>query len=291
MSLQTTRRALLRAGGLTLLGVGGGCLSRTDPGADASPTETPEPTPTERPTPTASGVYANQPDGPEPYPGLPEESTSEAAVDYAEAFEQARVYNSLHEPDIEDISAWGTAAHDVARPGGHYVVATGGGYANYPDAHADWGQLPALFFVSPSLVVRVAGFEDRYFDCTEVFASEDESENFARPCEGEHAQYRVYNLHPAPHDLSVTVEYLGADEPTTVLEREYSVSYEQGVQQGSVTRRTGTYRLTASIADGPTATHEWDLSLAPLDSDPPLSILVTPSGELQFHRPPFGTIQ
>ena len=298
MSPRTTRRALLRAGSLTLLGASAGCLGRDAPETDGPPTETRtatetrSPTATERPTPTATGVYASQPDGPEPYPERPDDATPDAAVEYAKAFERARVHNSLHEPDVEDLSARGTAAHDTTRPGGHYVVATGGGYANYADdLHADWGQLPALFFVSPALVVRVAEFEDHYFHCTDVFASDDESENFGRKCEGEHAEYRVYNVHPEPHDLSVTVEYLGDDGPTTVLEREYSVSYDRGVQQGSVTRRKGAYRLTASIPDGPALTHEWDLTLAPLERDSPLSVLVTPSGGLRVHRPPFGNIR
>jgi hypothetical protein len=76
-----------------------------------------------------------------------------------------------------------------------------------------------------------------------------------------------------------------------VLEREYRVLYDRGIQQGSVTRRRGTYRLTASIPDGPTLRYEWDLTRAPPDRDPPLSVLVTPGGGLWVHRPPFGTIR
>lgn len=293
MSPRMTRRALLQSGGPVLAGIGTGCLSTEDSRPNSSPsTESPTTgSPTPRETPTATGTYASQPSGPKSYPSRPEDQRKSAAVAFAKAFEQVRVHNALSESNVEDMSARGNAIHYASRPSGHYVLATGSGYANYADGlHADWGQLPALFFVSPSLVVRTAEFEEFYFDCQDVFASDTPDENFVAACEGASARYRAYNVNPEPHELSVTVEFLGEDGPTTVLEREYQLSYDHGIQQGSVTRRRGTYRLSAALESGPTATDDWELSTPPTAPPRPVTVLVTPAGGLTIRRVPFGEI-
>ncbi|WP_276272599.1 hypothetical protein [Haloarcula litorea] len=283
-----TRRSLLRAAGLSAAAVAG-CATGDGPATD---TEGSTPTETDRPTPSATGTFADRPSGPKMYPEPPAEVTADAAVAFAEEFEAARVHNSLHEPDVTDLSARGTAAHDTAAHRGHYVVATGGGYANYEDGvHADWGQLPALYFVGPGLVVRTAELADRVRDCEDVYAAPERAGNFAPACEGDDASYRAYCLHPEPRELTVTVEWPGEDGATTVLERTHTVGYDRGVEQLGVTRRSGTHRVTASLADGPTATHEWDLATGPPEYGPPLTVLVTPTGGLRFHRPAFPEVR
>lgn len=235
-----------------------------------------------------TGTYASQPSGPEPYPDRPGEMTRDAAIAYVAEFERVRTYNALHEADVEELSVDSRTAYDTAAHGGHHVLAAGSGYANYADgAHADWGQVPALYFVGPDLTVRVADYEDRYFHCSEVFAADDPAENFADECEGTHAEYRAYNLHAEPHDLSVTVSLVDDEQTQQVLEREYELGTTEGVQQGSVTRRRGTYRLTASLESGPTTTFRWELSSAPTYRDPPVTVLVTPAGGVTVRRPPF----
>lgn len=289
------RRDVLRAGGTTLLGALAGCL-----GGDAlgDSTEMPArpgtatPTPTPQGTPTATGTYADAPSGPASYPDRPDDLAPGTVVEYAREYEHARVTNTLHEPDVEDLHVECRAMHDTTAHGGHYALATCTGYANYADGlHADWGQRPALFFVAPELTVRIGDVEDRYFHCSEVFAAEDPSENFAEVCEGGDAAYEVYNVHPEPHTLSVTVTFLGDAGAETVLARTYEMAPVGGLRQGSVTYRKGTYRVVASLADGPEATREWTLRTEQTSEEQPLTVMITPQGGVRFRRPPFPELR
>lgn len=287
------RRQALLAGGATVLGALAGCLASDRPGSPTgSPSPTATPTHTPQRTPTATGTYADAPSGPEPYPERPGELTGDTAVEYARTYEHARVTNLLHEPDVEDLHVESRAVHDAAAHGGHYALATCTGYANYADGvHADWGQRPALYFVAPRLSVRIEDLEDHHFHCSEVFAAADPAENFADVCDGGDAAYQAYNVHPERHTLSVTVTFLGDDGPETVLERTYEMAPASALRQGSVTYRTGTYRVTASLAEGPEATAEWTLRSEPSSEDPPLAVFVTPHGGVTFRRPPFPAIR
>jgi hypothetical protein len=288
MDTPLTRRRLLRAGAVgTALSLAG-CRLVTDGGTSRSTTDR---SPTPGPTPDGTGTYASTPAGPKSYPDRPAEATSEAAVEFARTFERTRAYNQLHAEDTEDISTRGAARHDRPAHGGHYVLAASTGYANYTDdIHADWGQLPVLYFVSPGLVVRAGDYRDRYVDCSEVFASEDSAKNFATPCDGQWASYRVHNLHTEAHEISVTVAYGTGEDSTPVLDREYAVEPTGGVQQESVTYRRGTYRVRAETGGEVTASAEWRLT-GPADQDRPLTVLVTPVGDLRIRRVPFGSVR
>lgn len=276
------RRSYLATAGSVVLA---GCLS------DVRAPGTRPKTGTDARTPDQTGTYASQPAGPERYPDRPGELTRDAAVAYVEEFERVRTYNALHEADVEEIHADSRTVYDTAAHGGHHVLASGSGYANYADGvHADWGQSPALYFVGPSLTVRAADYDDHYFHCSEVFAADDPAENFADACEGDDATYRAYNLHPTPHSLSVTVSLLGDGSPTTVLERRYDLGTTDGLKQGSVTRRRGTYRLTASLDSGPATSYRWTIRSAPTYEDPPVTVLVTPAGAVTVRRPPFPEV-
>lgn len=242
-------------------------------------------------TPTVTGTYADQPDGPESYPVRLDEPTRDAATEYVEEFERVRTANALHRDDVEDLHASSRSVYDTAAFGGHLLLASGSGYANYADGtHADWGQAPALFFVGSDLTVRVADYDHRYFHCSEVYAADDPAENVADECEGTHGEYRAYNLHHERHGLSVTVTFLGEDGERNVLEREYDLGVLDGVKQSSVTRRRGTYRVTASLDDGATATYEWELQSAPTFGIAPVTVLVTPAGGVAVRRLPFQEI-
>jgi hypothetical protein len=237
---------------------------------------------------TESGTYADAPSGPEAYPSRPDEVDRAAAVAFVEAFEYARTYNSLHEDDVEELSVSVESHYDRAAHDGHYALATTTGYANYADGlHADWGQSPALYYASADLVVRVGRFEDFYGDCRDVFASDDPTENFAAICEGGDAAFRAYNLHPEAHTVSVDVDYLGEEGATDVLAEDYFLGTNDAIQQESVTYRKGTYRVSATLETGARASADWPLDREPTWEDPPLCVLVEPTGGLAIRRVPF----
>ncbi|NHN40625.1 hypothetical protein G9C85_03100 [Halorubellus sp. JP-L1] len=299
-ALRSRRRLLAAIASSAAAASTAGCLGDaigTDPSTpDSGPAETTTSTETTPPDTarettrevTDSGTYADAPDGPESYPSRPSDPDRATAVEFVEAFEHARTYNSLHEDDVEDLSVSAKSQYDRAAHGGHYALATTTGYANYADGvHADWGQAPALYHVSADLVVRVGRYEDYYGDCEDVFASDDPSENFAEICEGGDAAFRAYNLHPDAHTVTVDVDYLDESGATDVLAEEYFVGTTDAVQQGSVTYRKGTYRITATLENGAHDSADWTLDREPTWDDPPLCVLVEPTGGLDIRRVPF----
>jgi hypothetical protein len=206
---------------------------------------------------------------------------------YVQTFERARTENALHSGDVTDLSAHARTHYDTAAHGGHYVLAMGDGYANYEDGmHADWGQLPALYFVAPELTVRIEDRADYHFDCEEVYAAEDPAENFAQQCEGSDAAYLLYNLRPEERRVTVTVEYLGDERTETALERTRPIAGMTALAQESVSYRQGTHRVRATLENGREATYEWDLSFAP-DGSPTVTVLVTPVGGVAIREVPF----
>lgn len=263
-----------------------GCAGGSLTSRSATPTATRVPTSTPIPTPTATGTHGDLPAGPRSYPDRPADLSPETVREYVHDVEHARTYNVLYEPDMTDSSLDCRTVYERESDGGHYALASCTGYANYPNVHADWGQTPALYFVSDDLTVRVGDYDSQHFHCTDVFASEDPSENFAEVCGGGDAAYRVYNVHPEPHTVRVRVEFLASDAET-VLERQYTLAPATGVEQGSVTYRKGVYRVTASLDDGPEATYRWELETAQTREDSPVTVLVTPAAELTIRRVPF----
>lgn len=289
-----TRRTVLLGVGTALLSSTAGCLAAD---GDDAPTESPDPSttpPTTSPTPTPppAGTYADTPDGPEPYPSpLEDDVTPQAATAFAKAFEHARTTNVLHQPDVEDMSVDCRTLHDTSGPSGQYVLATCTGYANYADdVHADWGQHPAFYYVAPGVTIRAGSYDSHYFDCEDVYASSDPTENFAERCSGDDASYRAYNLSPEPHTLSVTVEFLTDSGSEPVLERTYELGSTAGIRQESVTYRRGTYRLTATLETEATATFQWEIQSKPEWDDPPVTILVTPTSGVEIRRVPFPEV-
>lgn len=291
--MSPSRRRILQSVGLLAAGAGCTGRNRTESGTSEEPTATTEPTAAATPTPLPTGTFASMPDGPTDYPDRPDELTRETVTAYAREFEYVRTENALYEPNIEEHNVESQAIYDTASVGGHYAIATASGYANYSDGvHADWGQRPAFYFLAPGLTVRIEDLADQYGHCTDVFAAEDPEKNFAKVCEGGDAAYRVYNFRPDVRDLTVTVEFLGADgkqtaNPTPVLEREYGLRGTFGLKQGSVTYRRGVYRLTATLGDGTETTYRWELFSEPTYEDPPVSVIIDARSGLQVRRPPF----
>lgn len=287
-STHPTRRRLLAGAGSGLAAALAGCLASDDPeSGDAETTTDTATTTVESHTVSESGTIADDPPGPEPYPDRPTDGSRAAAVEFVEAFEYARTYNSLHEDDVEKISVDAVTHYDRADNDGHYVLARGSGYANYSDgAHADWGQATAFYYVEPSFAVRTGYYEDHYSDCEDVFASDDPDENFSTPCEEPPAGFRAYNLSPNARTLEVSVEYRG-EVTTEVFADQYFLGTIDAIEQESVTYRKGTYRVTARVEDGPTASADWELQREASYRDPPLCILVEPTGALTIRRVPF----
>jgi hypothetical protein len=290
-----TRRAVLRSAAVALGGVAAGCVAPSGGGADGSAATASESATgrqtTAEPTPTPdTGTYADAPSGPEPYPDRPSSPTVESVRQYAKYFEYARAYNKLHEPDAEEVNVEASAAYDVAGDGGHYAVAKCTGYANYEDGlHADWGQLPALYFVTENLTVRVADLDHEYRNYEEVFAADDPAENVEQPGEGRSSGYRVYNLDPESHDLSVTVEFLGGSSPVEAFATDYDLGPASGLTQESVTYRRGEYRLSAELASGARTEARWTVdeeSYARYRT----AVVVSPTGSLSVRRLSFDDL-
>jgi hypothetical protein len=289
MALYPTRREILLGASITLGGTLSGCLSGTKSARSTdSQSETSSPKPTTTATRPPAGTYADAPDGPEPYPSRPGDVNPGAATEYARQFEHARTTNVLYDTDVEDLHVDCRAVYDTAAPHGHYVLATCTGYANYADdVHADWGQQPALYFVGSDVTIRAGSYESEYSDCEDVFASSNPAENFAERCSGQSASYRASNVSQSQHSLTVTVEFRSETGTVPVLERTYSLDATTGVRQESVTYRRGTYRLTAVLENGSTATFDWQIRSEPVWDDPPVTVLVTPTADVVIRRVPF----
>lgn len=290
----TTRRRLLAA----LATLPAGCATRGEGGDDSSvdataetsgptatteSTEPSESTETPTPAPLPARTLADPPDGPEPYPDRPTRDDADAAVAFAKQFEYAQGYNLLHEPDAETISVDAQARHVRAvAAGGHYVLGSRGGYANYADGvHADLGTSPRLFFVSPQYAVRVSHPDDRLRNCEKVDAADDTADNFAAECSGDDARYAVVNLAPETRELDVTVTRSDTDE--TVTSESYRLVPGRAVVFDGVTRRRGLYRLAVTAGDRET-TAEWNLRDGPAERPP--VVVSTPYRRLAVERFP-----
>lgn len=305
--MSPSRRRVLHSLGVGLFGAVAGCGGR-EPDTDrppSTPTETatssPSETPTDTPvqTPTATGTYVQGLGGPADYPDRPDDLTRSAAKEYVQVVEHARVENEMRsygDHEVEEFELRCRSVYDTHAHGGHYVLAGCTGYANYEDgSHADWGHSPGFYFVAPELTIGSGQPRPEHRDCQTVFAAEDDAKNFATPCEESAASVRVYGFHPEPHDLTVTVEFLGADgtatgSPQVAFEREYALAPASGIRQNGVTYRRGEYRLTATLDTGAEATYRWSLSTAPSPDTPPVSVLVTPTAGVRIRRPPFPEI-
>lgn len=296
----TTRRRLLAA----LATLSAGCATRGEGGDDSSvdataetsgptaTTESTEPSETPTPAPLPERTVADPPDGPEPYPDRPARDASDAAVTFVRQFEYAQGYNRLHESDAETISVDAQARHvRTVAAGGHYVLGSRGGYANYADGvHADLGTGPRLFFVSPEYVVRVPRSDNRLRNCENVDAADDATDNFATECSGDDARYAVVNLAPETREIDVTVSRVETSETAsragsgeTVTDESYRLVPGRTVVFDGVTRRRGLYRLTVT-AGGRETTAEWDLRNGPGERPP--TVVSTPRRRLTVDRFP-----
>jgi hypothetical protein len=294
--LDRSRRRLVAVAAGAIVAGTAGCVSSLE-STPASESTTDAPTDTEAPTTnsttraiTDEGTYADTVPGPESYPSRPDDADESNAVAYAEDFEYARTYNSLHEDDVEDLSASASARHVTAAHDGHYAITMGSGYANYADdVHADWGQQPALFYVSPDLAVRVGDYEHYYDDCEDVYASDDPAENIVEPCEGGTAAIRLVNSHPDAHELDVSITHQDAAGTPEVFADEYFLGTSGGVTQESITYRRGTYRIAATADTDATATAEWELTSEQAYDDPIPTVVIEPTGGLTIRNVRFTT--
>jgi hypothetical protein len=180
------------------------------------------------------------------------------------------------------------AVHEATGSGGQYALATCQGASRYAnDVYAEWGQIPAIYFVRPELTIRVEELNQHRFDCQDVFASAISTENFTEPCDGPTASYRAYNLGSTAHTLTVVVEFVTETGHEEVLERTYDLPIASGIEQESVTYRRGTYRVTATLENGREATYERSLESEPTFRDPPVAVIISPNNGVAIRRPPF----
>lgn len=291
MPSEHSRRTVLQAGTVMVGTLVAGCTSTTTSRPTQTTTDSSQTT-VQTATPfDDSGTFATTPDGPKSYPDRPNGLTRENVSAYVQAFEYARVYNSLHESDAETVSVDCMSVYDTSAQGGHYALATCTGYANYADGvHADHGQLPAVYFVSDGLTVRVEDLDHRYRSYKDVFSSEESSDNVEVPGEGSSAGYRVYNMDTVEHTLSVTVDFLGGVTPVEAFTTEYTIAPTSGVLQESVTYRRGEYRITAQLATGHQTTARWKVTDHGDYGQLETSIIVDPAGELAIREPSFDKL-
>lgn len=281
------RRPVLRWAAVALAG-GGGC---TGPVGTTDRSDAPPPTAPPTSTPPDARTYADVPAGPEQYPERPADPTPDAVRSYARSFEHAAAYNTLYEADAETVSVDCEAVHDGAADGGHYALATCTGFASYADGvHADWGQVPALYYVAGDLTVRVERLRDRHRSFEDVFAAENPAANVEQPGEGRSAGFRVYNLDTESHAVSVSVSFRGGPSPRPVFASEYHIDPAAGVLQGSVTYRRGEYRIEARVAGGGRTTARWTVEAGPGYGEQWTSVVVAPTGRVSVRRPAFGEL-
>jgi len=239
---------------------------------------------------TGSGTYANTIAGPRDYPERPGDASRATAVEFVQTFEEARTYNGLYEADATETDASVRTAYDREAHGGHYVLADAGGWANYEDSTADWGVTRVLYFASPGLVVRTNHHEYREADCERAFASDDPAENAATPCEEMPATFRAYNCHHEAHALTVDLDHLGDGTATDVERYEYDHGISDAVRQRTTAYRAGVYRVTATLDNGARDAADWRFDEPRTRSDPPLCIVVEPTGGVAIRRVPFDDL-
>lgn len=147
-----------------------------------------------------------------------------------------------------------------------------------------------LYFASPQLAVRTNRHEHLDDGCEPAFASDDPSENAATPCEGSPARFRAYNCHHEDHTLTVDVDYMGGGDAVGVEWYEYDLATADAIRQRTAAYRAGTYRVTASLDTGARASADWHFDEPRTHADPPLCVLVEPTGGVSIRRVPFDDL-
>lgn len=286
------RRALLAALGTGLLA---GCGSSPDTGSISAPDTTE--------TTTYAGTTLTEPKSvPEP----PETVTPESAERFVRDYERATVYNELlpgHREEGRGVEARpggcsGAKSIDVEEPTtrvllnaetGVYVAAAVSGHMEYAcpgsgGASSTRNHNFVTHYVGPDRHIAVpynfykcAGREDPYAGSGpgETVALDTDDDEYA---EEEPMKLNLYNFHP--DDPAVAVWLTHVESGDRVLAETYETDLSLTVV-ANLAVRTGTYRLTARLADGTGVTRELDVAGPSAPAWDGACVYVTPQTDLR----------
>lgn len=233
------RRSFLRGAAVVGATALAGCSGGDGSGDGSSPTTTggPDDTTTTSPTPTTRAVT------PPPVPDKPSNLDREGAVTFVRATERRRTFDELDFEEAEEVSVSCAAIYHRMAGSGHVVLAACGGSARGGGQVVDRGAEPvAVYYVDADRTVRVADLSRLERAVAEAYAAADPAENL-----NSGAGIRLYNLLDASRTLSVRAVHLGSGE--TAYEADHDLDAESGVLVPNVTRRRGSYAVTAESGD------------------------------------------
>lgn len=231
---------------------------------------------TDAATPTATTAETEQ------LPSPPEDPTAASARSFVATYEERFVRNALVEQgyarSIEIESATVEVFRQVAD--GYCLLSSCSGSAESSSGSGSMGKNAhsIVHFVASGTHKRVPY---NWYQCAEFGdVTTDDERSDADP-----AKFQIYDLqseidYDQPESggrrVDVRVE---RESGETVLDRTYETSLPLTVQPG-VVARPGRYVLTATLDDGTSIEHDWDLSTP---STPPwwaLAVFVAPDGDL-----------
>jgi|GEM_PF-6024436 len=261
---------------------GAGALAgcSTDPGSRLDVTPTPEST-----VPPDTRTLTEE----KPLPRPDDVPTEAAARSFVETYERRYVYNELVDGfgtsrPATDICLESTAVSVVyATADGYYLLSTCRGNAHYYDpdgspSRARRNAASVAHFVGEGVHRRIPF--NAYRCAAPVVTDPDD-----RGDDGAPARFQIYDFETPPnyertdrggHEVGIRITDADGE---VVLERGYRTSLPLTVQPG-VTRTAGEFSLSADVADGDRATHDWS---PPGTADPAwwaLGVLITHAGDV-----------
>jgi hypothetical protein len=254
----------------------GGCVTDSDPVGESTSIPT-----------VPSNVTTLTGTKPLPTPATP--SSPEAARSFVETHEHRYVYNELVDgiatvypaTEISVEPAQTAVVHTTDR--GYYLLSSCSGSARYYDPEGSPSS--ATRYASSIAHFVGAGTHRRIpfgaYRCRDPVVTVSSGERPARPV----ARFQLYDFETPPdYDLteqdgrSVQVTVTSGDDET-VLSREYQTVVPLTIQP-NVTRRSGRYTLTVSLADGGSVRDNWSLSTSVTPEWWAVAVVITNAGEV-----------
>lgn len=152
--MRPSRRRFLRAAAGAPTVLLAGCTGER---ADDPETTSDGTAPTRTPTPiTLPQERYELPDGPKSPPTPPETWTEAAAKRYAVAYEERRIYNSMHGSTVDEVTVGCSVTEIEAVRGGYRVVVLCQGAAYFGDdgRHGDYIGKPTVYLVGNETAIR-----------------------------------------------------------------------------------------------------------------------------------------
>lgn len=256
-------RTVLVVGSLMLLALSAGCLGGVSPGNPSSASD-------DSPHMETS---VNVPESPE----KPANLTTESVAEYAWRYERAATYEAVKNPDSRVVSLICNATVEHRTKNGFYARAGCANTIRSNDGVGTGGPgIGRAYFINDTTTIRPE--VEREFDRsrTAAYKGPNESENVMGA-----PNLRILNFDTEPHNVAVSLTYLGTTPPESAFENEYEVSAEGGVEQDTVTLRKGTYRLRVRLGNGTTATSRWNVT----EDTKLVAVHIMRSGEIAIRTP------